>query len=110
MQLINDLLIKLGRFTQGYLTEIALALIATLLVIYGSEINGLIKRQVRNLPYLARLLSFVLMCAFGYGAATIFLTPLAAHWLGQLPTQWLFPAVLLIFLVVGWLAERKNQI
>lgn len=110
MDLVNEILVRSGKFTSGYLAEISLALIATLLVIYGGEINAFLKRQVRNLPYLLRLLSFVLMCAFGYGLATIFLTPLAAHWLGQIPVKWLFPAVFLVLLAVGWLAERKKQV
>jgi uncharacterized membrane protein len=110
MELINELLLHSGQWTQPHLHNITLALMATLLVIYGNDINRLVKSWLKSYPRLIRLIGFVLMCAFGYGALTVLLTPLLANWLTLLSVKWLAPMVVATFLLVGWLAERKHQL
>ncbi|WP_416884844.1 DUF3392 domain-containing protein [Marinospirillum sp.] len=110
MDILNEILFRSGHLALRHLDAIALALIATLLVIYGDDINRFIKRQLRPYHRAIRLLGFVLMCAFGYGAMTVFLTPWLAYWLSLVSIQWLAPFVLGLFLLIGWLAERKHQV
>ncbi len=110
MDLVNEILLRSGLWTRNHLGNLALALIATLLVIYGDSINRLLKRLLKPYPRVLRLLGFVLMCVFGYGALTVFFTPVLAGWLGQIPTPWLALSMLGLFLCVGWLAERKHQV
>lgn len=109
MDIINEILLRSGIWTRQHLGEIALALVATLLVIYGDDLNRFVKRQLRTYPRLVRLIGFVLMCAFGYGALTVLFTPILASWLAMVNTRWLAPLVAGVFLLVGWLAERKHQ-
>ncbi|MFW6278401.1 MAG: DUF3392 domain-containing protein [Halorhodospira sp.] len=110
MELVNELLWRSGSWVQGHIHDIALALIATLLVIYGSSINRFIARPLRPYPWLVRVGAFVLLCAFGYGALTVWITPLLAEALLHIETRYLGAATFGIFLVIGWLAERKNQL
>lgn len=110
MDILNEILWRSGHWVLAHIGNIALALVATLLVIYGDYLNRFIKRQLRPYPRLLRILGFVLMCAFGYGALTVFFTPILATWLAQIPVQWLAPSILIFFLFIGWMAERKQQI
>lgn len=110
MDILNEILIRSGIWTQKHLSSIALALVATLLVIYGNQINLFVKRLLKPYPRLLRILGFVLMCAFGYGLLTVLLTPLLASWLSKVGIKWIAPLVLGVFLLVGWLAERKHQV
>lgn len=110
MGLIQELLWRLGSWTREHTSAIALAIVATLLVVYGNDINNWLKKRLRPYPMPVRILGFVLMCAFGYGAMTVFLTPYLAQWIGMISTRWLAPAVAGIFLLIGWLAEKRQQI
>jgi len=110
MDLFNELLMRSGYWVLSNIHSIALALVATLLVIYGDNLNRFVKRHLRPYPRLLRILGFVLMCAFGYGALTVIFTPLLASWLAQIPVQWLAPGVLGFFLFIGWIAEKKQQV
>ncbi|SFB98624.1 Protein of unknown function [Marinospirillum celere] len=110
MDIINEILIRSGYWTFSHINSIALALVATLLVIYGDNLNRLVKKQLRPYPKLVRILGFVLMCAFGYGALTVLFTPVLANWLALVPVKWVGPLVVALFFLVGWLAENKRQV
>jgi len=106
LQLLNEL----GMMVRPHLYQIAMAIVATLLVIYGNEVNQLIRRQISGLHFLLRALIFVLVCAFGYGYLLIWFTPLLAAWLHLVPLHLIGPATLAILLTLGLLAERKKQL
>ena len=110
MDLLNEILLRSGYWAHSHLNSIALALVGTLLVIYGDNLNSLVKRQLRPYPRIVRILGFVLMCAFGYGALTVLFTPVLSNWLSLLPVRWLAPIVVGLFLFIGWVAERKRQV
>lgn len=110
MDILNEILMRSGSWTFSQINSIALALVATLLVIYGDNLNRLVKKQLKPYPRLIRILGFVLMCAFGYGALTVLFTPVLANWLALVPIKWIGPLVLGLFLLVGWLAESKRQV
>ncbi|MCG5535898.1 DUF3392 domain-containing protein [Ectothiorhodospira mobilis] len=110
LEWFDALLLDAGAWLRGYVSQLALAFVATLLVIYGSDINRTVKGAVRTWPRIMRLLAFVVMCVFGYGALTVLITPWIARGLSQVDTFWLAPVVIGGFLLLGWLAERKNQI
>lgn len=110
MELFHEVLIALADWIRPHSDNIALALIATLLVIYGDEINSTVKKQLRAYPYIVRLIGFVVLCAFGYGALTVYATPVLEDLISRIPSLYLAPAVVLLFLLVGLLAERRRQI
>lgn len=101
---------QITNFLQIHLRDIATAIIATLLVIFGSDINRFIKRMVKKNHFLIRLAVFVLVCAAGYGIATLYLTGLLLQMLTAIPRPFLIPGVAATFVVLGLIAETRKQI
>lgn len=107
---IKLMIIRFSQWLYPWLGEIAMAIMATLLVIYGDTINRMVKRQVSGMHFIFRTLVFILLCAFGYGAIVVFLTPMMAKWLASVSMMYLGPLVLAIFITLGIVAEKKNRI
>ena len=107
---LYQLLLDWGALFRPYLRDMALAMVATSLVVFGDDINRLVRRQTVALHFIWRTLIFILLCAFGYGALTIFLTPLVASQLAKLSNLWLPWVALSIFVLLAMLAQRKRQL
>ena len=107
---LYQLLLDWGSFFRPYVRDIALAMVATCLVVFGDDLNRLVRRQTVALHFIWRTLIFILLCAFGYGALTIFLTPLVASQLAKLSNLWLPWVALGIFVLLAMLAQRKRQL
>lgn len=89
--------------------EIALAMVATLLVIFGDVINGTLRRLVKSQPIWFRVSAFIALCAFGYGALSVWLTPILSRFLLSQSAVAYVAIVVMSFLVVGVLAERFQK-
>lgn len=87
-----------------------MAIIATLLVIFGGELNRWVRKSVRRYHFVVRLLVFILVCAVGYGVATVFMTELLSQMLGGLSDRYLALVVAAIFIGLGLIAEERNQL
>lgn len=114
---MNELLTAIGHLLEAasrgmrpYLPQIALAISSTVLAIYGGGINKAVKDSVNGYPFALRLLVFVLLVTFGYGAVTLLVSHLLALLIGKFSNLLLMPVTAGIFLVLGYLAEEKNQI
>lgn len=105
-----DILQQWGALFRPYVRDIALAMVATCLVVFGDDINRLVRRQIAHWHFVWRTLVFIVVCAFGYGALTLFLTPLVARQLALLNNLWLPWFCLLVFTLLGFLAQRKRQL
>lgn len=110
MDFLNEMLSKLAELIHSHSDNVALALVATLLVIFGDDINQAVKKQLRPYPYIVRLTGFVILCAFGYGALTVYATPVVDSLIQRIPYLYTAPAILTVFLMLGLLAERRRQI
>lgn len=110
MDLLAGWLSEFSSWLDGHLRWIALALVSTLLVIYGGDVNRLVRRQVAARHFLIRLIVFISLCAFGYGAAISYLTPWLHSFLDSLDGRYLAPVIAFLFIGVGMLAERRNQV
>ena len=106
MQLLNEL----GMMVRPHFFQMATMIVATLLVIYGNEVNQLIRRQIAGLHFILRASIFVLVCAFGYGYLLVWFTPVLSSWLYLIPLHLTAPATVAILLLLGILAERKKQL
>ena len=100
----------LASYCSPWLSEIAAAIIACLLIVIGGDINRMLRRQLSNQNFLVRTFIFVLVNAFGYGLLTITLTPLLANILIKLDDHWLILFLLSIFLFVGSWAQRNHYV
>ncbi|WP_263143040.1 DUF3392 domain-containing protein [Pseudomonas sp. RIT-PI-AD] len=102
-----DLIASLSRWSRGHLSEIALALMATLLVLLGPGINARVQQRLGGLNVVLRSLLFVVLCMLGYGLAMIYFTPWVAKGLGYFNNYTLAPVLLLSLCLIGLLAERS---
>ena len=84
-------------------------MVATLLVVFGADINRWVRKLVRKYNFFVRLLVFILVCGAGYGMATVLLTKLLADILGSINNHYLALVVALIFARLGLAAEERNQ-
>ncbi|TRX73597.1 DUF3392 family protein [Pseudomonas mangiferae] len=108
MQYALDLIAHLSRLCRAHLSEIALALMATLLVLLGPGLNAWVRQRIGGLNLVLRSLLFVGLCLLGYGLAMVWLTPWLVKGLGYFNNYTLAPALLLALLLIGMLAERNN--
>lgn len=105
-----ELFTELGQWFRPYQYQAALAIIATLLVVFGNDINSSIKRLVAKQHFIVRTSVFIVICAFGYGLLTVWLTSLLAQQLAKVPSLYLLPVVFIIFFTLGIYAQKQRHI
>jgi hypothetical protein len=110
MTYFTDILELFSRWMREGLFGISMAIVATLLTIFGGDINKYIKSVCKKYVFPVRLIIFVLLCAVGYGLITVMAAKLLCNMLGGLNGKSLSPVVILIFITVGFIAERRNHI
>ncbi|MDE1514330.1 MULTISPECIES: DUF3392 domain-containing protein [Vibrio] len=109
MQLF-DFLSPAGQILLPYLNEIATALIACGLVMFGGEMNAFLRQTLRNQHFLVRTLAFIFINAFGYGLIIIKATPYLAQLFAQLDSGIMLTVIVSCFIVIGLWAQRNRQI
>ena len=107
MDMLLDLIVNLSRWSRGHLYDISLAIMATLFVLFGPGLNAWVQRSIGSLNFILRTLIFVIVCAVGYGLAIVFLTPWLARGLAHFNNFTLSPVLLLVFFIIGILADRS---
>ena len=107
MDMLLDLIVNLSRWSRGHLYDISLAIMATLFVLFGPGLNAWVQRSIGSLNFILRTLIFVIVCAVGYGLAIVFLTPWLAKGLAHFNNFTLSPVLLLVFFIIGMLADRS---
>ena len=107
-----EILIKFSNWidAKGYLIEISLAQIATILVVYGGELARYFRKLLKDNPFFIRATGFILLNAFGFGIATVFGGRLLTLFYRELSPVIRMPVIFCIFIFIGILAERKKQI
>ncbi|MCW8109147.1 DUF3392 domain-containing protein [Alteromonas ponticola] len=101
-------LASISKALSAYFPEMSLMVMATLLVIYGDVINGHLKRLFAPYHFVIRTTLFVLVCAFGYGALTLYGAPLVLHIIKFLPWMWQGIGFIVVFIALGIMAERRR--
>ena len=92
------------------MTEISMAQIASVLVVYGDTIAKHVRKNLRKKHFFVRLSGFIALNAFLLGFVTIFLSKSLAALYLRLPSLWLSPAIALVFILIGFLAERHKHL
>ncbi len=108
--MLSSVTIPISQFLADYYTEMSLMLMATLLVVYGDIINRQFKRSLSNLHFIIRSALFVLLCAFGYGALTIYGAPLLHDIFNFVAYEYRGVAYIAAFVALGIAAERRRYI
>jgi len=107
---VKTMIIHFSQWLYPWLSEISMAIMATLLVIYGEVINRLLKKQISSMHFIFRSAIFIILCTFGYGAILVYGTPLLSKALSSLGFIYLGPLIVCIFISLGIIAEKKNHI
>ena len=103
---VNDAADLLRQY--GY--EICLAWTAALLLVFGNNINKIVKNVAKSWHFLLRVLWFTLVCGFCYGLVPLFLAKfLHEQWI-TLENLHLLVSTAVAFIVLGIFAEKKNYI
>ena len=112
MNVVTDLLVRFSNWVtnNGYLIEISLAQIATVLVVYGGEMARYFRNLLKKNTFFIRVTGFILLNAFGIGIATVFGGRLMTAFYMQMSPVVRMPVIFGVFLAIGILAERKKQI
>ncbi|WP_122664654.1 DUF3392 family protein, partial [Pseudomonas viridiflava] len=74
MDLVLDLLATVSRWSRSNLSEIALALVGCLLVLFGSDVKGWLEQRVGGMAGALRIPIMALLCTVGSGLALIYAT------------------------------------
>jgi hypothetical protein len=109
MSWITDLLLQGAAWIKPYTSQMAVAFVATLLVIYGDAINRTVRVFVKPYPFLLRISAFVLLCTLGYGALTVWGSAQVKQLLLMIPDVYLPLVMLGAFILLGILAERYHK-
>ena len=93
-----------------WLAQIATAFVIAFLVVAGDSVNRMVRRRVSRFYFPFRVLAFILLCFFGYGAASTLVIPWITRFLSQLSPLYISPLVLIAFTAIGIMAEQKNRV
>ena len=106
MELVNWLVGQL----RPHIDDIAVAMIATALVIFGDHINELLRFLVKRQPLWLRLVAFIALCTLGYGAIAVWLTPVLESFLRGLPGWQMLLLVTAVFIAIALLAQKQKKV
>ncbi len=107
MDLVLDLLATVSRWSRSNLSEIALALVGCLLVLFGSDVKGWLEQRVGSMAVALRIPIMALLCTVGSGLALIYATPWVVRGLSQFNNYSLAPVLLVVLVLIGAVADRK---
>ncbi|CAD5379078.1 conserved membrane hypothetical protein [Pseudomonas sp. OF001] len=107
MEAMLELFVTASRWCRGHLDEIALGLMAALLVVLGPSFKAWTQQRVGSMNFVLRTLMFVALCAAVYGAAIVYLPPWLVRGLEQLNNYTLAPVLVTTLVAIGMLAERN---
>ena len=109
MKYILDIFDLFSRWMRDSLFPISMAIIAALLIIFAADINSSIRKLIKDRNFFLRLTIFVCLCAFGYGLAAIAAAKLLSAVLGKMNNVALSPIIIMIFIIIGFIAERRDH-
>lgn len=107
---MHDFLELTSTWVRPHLPMIAYASVATLLVLYGSDIIRFLRGMIRPYHLFVRVLVLMILCAFGFGWASTKLTWLLERCLFARTGVWTGVVVALTFVVLAFLADRKKHV
>ncbi len=110
IQFMTNISSQLASLMAPHLYHISLTIIVCVIALYANNVNKLIKRFVGRQHFLVRTCVFVIVTAFGYAALTFFATPWLLKLLNMFGSVYLPWLVFSAFVILGILADRKNQI
>lgn len=93
-----------------YLIDIIMLVLICLVSIYGASLNKAVSRLIGQRNFFVKTSVFILVTGIGIGSFILFIRPYALSLVKQIPSTYLPLSACLIFIILGVLAARKNQI
>lgn len=109
MDFIVDLFNSFSEAISGHIDFMAMALTVSILIIYGMGFNGFVKSKLAGMNRILRWLIFTSICIFVYGMILKLGTVLFTALLKQFNNDFLAPVALVMFLTLGFFAEKHNR-
>ena len=107
MEVMLELFVTASRWCRGHLDEIALGLMAALLIVLGPSFKSWTQQRAGSMNFVFRTLMFVTLCTLVYGMSIIYLPPWVSKGLAQLNNYTLAPVLITALVAIGLLAERN---
>ncbi|WP_296266513.1 DUF3392 domain-containing protein [Pseudomonas sp. UBA6562] len=108
MDMVLDLLATVSRWSRGNLSEISLAFVGCLLVLFGTDIKAWAEQRLGSVAGALRVPAMALLVMIGSGAALIYATPWVMKGLSQFNNYALAPVLLVVLALVGIVADRRG--
>ncbi|WP_313739596.1 DUF3392 domain-containing protein [Pseudomonas sp.] len=108
MDMVLDLLATVSRWSRGNLSEISLAFVGCLLVLFGTDIKAWAEQRLGGVAGALRVPAMALLVMIGSGAALIYATPWVMKGLSQFNNYALAPVLLVVLALVGIVADRRG--
>ena len=109
MDLFYALNADFSNWLWGYRQILVASWVAVLLVLYGNHIISMVKRLMQPYHYVLRLGVFVLLCSVGFGLVAEYAEIAVKTLIGIPSRQWFGGVVVASYMLLGYLAEKKNQ-
>jgi hypothetical protein len=107
MDQLLDVLSTMSHWCRGNLSEIALALVGCVLVLFGAQVKAWGEQKVGSMGGFLRIPMMALACMVGSGALLIYATPWVLKGLQQFSNNSLAPVLLVVLVLIGVVADRK---
>ncbi len=108
MNIFYEITNFLSDLTRPHSNQIAVGFVATILVIFGTDIVHLVKEPIKKLHFLLRLTILITLSAFGFSILTNVSNRLVSDFLISLPDRWFSVVVITGFVALGIIAEKKK--
>ncbi|UFH49662.1 DUF3392 domain-containing protein [Pseudomonas sp. KNUC1026] len=107
MDLILDLLATVSRWSRSNLSEISLALVGCVLVLFGAQFKSWVEGRLGGFAGALRVPAMALVCLVGSGLALVYATPWVIKGLSQFNNYSLAPVLLVVLVLIGVVADRN---
>jgi hypothetical protein len=107
---MRQILVQLGTWVSPYLSEIAIGVAATLLTIFGNDINLYVRRTFKKNHFMVRFCVFVALCSVGYTFLTNFFVSFLSNFLHLFSMEHLALGVMGVFALMAWIASIKGHV
>lgn len=108
MDVMLDLLSNVSHWSRGHLSEISLALVGCLLVLFGADLKGAVEQRLGGVSGALRVPAMAALMLVGCGAALIHATPWVEKGLAQFGNYALGPVLLVVIVLIGIVADRRG--
>lgn len=105
---LQPMIHDLANLLRLHLPSVSLGIVATVLVLYGDNLNRFFRHLTKRVPFWPRFALFVVLCSAGYGLLSSQLVKHLGRFLRTLSDGLLLGVVTLAFLLLGYLGLAEK--